>query len=141
MPTVVEQMMRELEELVPPPAQDPLPPVQYHYTTRPGLLGMLKNGCVWATNYRHLNDRTELSAGEDIARKVISDLRGNYQPKTAERHLIDIVHDSFDKVALTANADPQPRVLLRGWRHALAVARLRGRRDGLRRGVRFPGAR
>lgn len=37
-----------------------VPDTVYHYTDAAGLFGMLKSGRIWATDFRFLNDRTEL---------------------------------------------------------------------------------
>src|SRR5438128_2429934 len=42
----------------------------YHYTDGNGLKGILENGQVWFTDYRHLNDPSELTHGIDMARDV-----------------------------------------------------------------------
>lgn len=42
------------------------PPVIYHYTTINGLIGMLKDGKIWATDIRFLNDSSEFQYARDI---------------------------------------------------------------------------
>ena len=42
----------------------------YHYTDGRGLKGILESGRVWFTDYRHLNDPSELTHGVDMARDV-----------------------------------------------------------------------
>src|SRR5579863_5935328 len=42
----------------------------YHYTDVRGLKGILEAGQIWFTDYRHLNDPSELTHGIDIARDV-----------------------------------------------------------------------
>jgi hypothetical protein len=42
----------------------------YHYTDGNGLKGILASGQVWFTDYRHLNDPSELTHGIDMARDV-----------------------------------------------------------------------
>src|SRR5208282_4143874 len=39
----------------------------YHYTNGQGLKGMLESGRVWFTDYRRLNDPSELTHGIDMA--------------------------------------------------------------------------
>jgi hypothetical protein len=41
-----------------------------HYTNGQGLRGMLESGRVWFTDYRHLNDSSELTHGIDMAHDV-----------------------------------------------------------------------
>ncbi len=46
----------------------------YHYTDGNGLKGILESGRVWFTDYRHLNDPSELTHGIDTAREVAQKL-------------------------------------------------------------------
>jgi hypothetical protein len=41
----------------------PVPPVLYHYTTQGGLLGILRDNCIWATAAHYLNDSSEYAYG------------------------------------------------------------------------------
>ena len=43
----------------------------YHYTNAAGLYGMLSSGKVWLTNYRFLNDKTELTHTQNLASETI----------------------------------------------------------------------
>jgi hypothetical protein len=45
------------------------PEYLYHYTDQKGFLGILKDKKIWATNFRYLNDFTELSYVIDLAFK------------------------------------------------------------------------
>lgn len=45
--------------------------VLYHYTTAAGLVGIIRSQSVWATDYRHLNDRKEMD-GERIITEELS---------------------------------------------------------------------
>jgi Protein of unknown function (DUF2971) len=47
------------------------PELLYHYTTQEGLLGILKDKCIWATHLRYLNDTSE---GEIVSRAVFEEL-------------------------------------------------------------------
>ena len=38
----------------------------YHYTNYEGLCGILKNRKLWYTNYRYLNDKSEIQFGFDL---------------------------------------------------------------------------
>jgi hypothetical protein len=42
----------------------------YHYTDARGLEGIIKSGEIWFTDYRHLNDPSELVHGIEMARDV-----------------------------------------------------------------------
>jgi hypothetical protein len=44
----------------------------YHYTRLKGLRGIAENGRIWATDYRFLNDASELHFGLDILEMVIA---------------------------------------------------------------------
>lgn len=46
----------------------------YHYTNGQGLKGILECGRVWFTDYRHLNDPSELTHGIDMAHDVAREL-------------------------------------------------------------------
>ena len=42
----------------------------YHYTDGSGLKGILESGRIWFTDYRHLNDPSELTHGIELAQDV-----------------------------------------------------------------------
>ena len=46
----------------------------YHYTNAQGLRGILESGRVWFTDYRHLNDPSELTHGIKVAHDVAQSL-------------------------------------------------------------------
>lgn len=48
--------------------------ILYHYTSPEGLIGMISNNCIWATNIFYLNDSEEFMRGIDIARHKIQHL-------------------------------------------------------------------
>ena len=48
-----------------------LPEVIYHYTNATGLLGIISGGSLWATDYRFLNDSSELSYVFRLASEVV----------------------------------------------------------------------
>lgn len=50
-----------------------VPPVLYHYTDAAGLHGMLTTGKVWLTDYRFLNDKTEIIHTYNVTKKVITE--------------------------------------------------------------------
>lgn len=47
----------------------------YHYTTQHGLLGILKQKCIWATHIRYLNDTSE---GNIVSRVIFEEFSGRY---------------------------------------------------------------
>ena len=56
----------------------------YHYTTQRGLLGVIKNNEIWATDIRYLNDASEFRLACDLAIEVI-DQRIAARPDKAHR--------------------------------------------------------
>jgi hypothetical protein len=46
----------------------------YHYTDGRGLKGILESGRMWFTDYRHMNDPSELFHGMEMARSVAASL-------------------------------------------------------------------
>src|SRR5437870_645631 len=44
----------------------PVPPVLYHYTTQRGLLGILRDNCMWATAAHYMNDSSEYVNGLEL---------------------------------------------------------------------------
>jgi hypothetical protein len=51
------------------------PPVIYHYTTQRGLLGIIENRELWATNILYMNDSTEFS----IVFQLVGDILATYK--------------------------------------------------------------
>lgn len=49
-----------------------LPECVYHYTDAAGLIGMLNSGKIWATDYRFLNDRSEIVHTRMMLRDLIN---------------------------------------------------------------------
>jgi hypothetical protein len=45
--------------------ENTFPEVIYHYTSAQALEKIIKNGQIWATNYRYLNDSQEIGYGYD----------------------------------------------------------------------------
>jgi Protein of unknown function (DUF2971) len=43
----------------------------YHYTTAAGLKGILESESIWFTDFRHLNDPSEVEHGLELCRDVI----------------------------------------------------------------------
>lgn len=51
------------------------PPILYHYTRLPGLLGIIDSKALWATDIRYLNDETEFHHAVDITRDLLTELK------------------------------------------------------------------
>ena len=49
----------------------------YHYTNREGLEGIISTQQFWFTDYRHLNDDTEIRFGMDVAKTILAELGTN----------------------------------------------------------------
>jgi hypothetical protein len=47
----------------------------YHYTSANGLVGMLQDNRLWATNASYLNDFSELLYAQELAYKILDDHR------------------------------------------------------------------
>ena len=60
------------------------PPVLYHYTSAPALLGIIKSNKIWATNIRYMNDSSELSYTYDLANEIITRMRSEQKDKIAQ---------------------------------------------------------
>ena len=51
------------------------PELLYHYTTQQGLLGILKQKCIWATHIRYLNDTSE---GNIVSQVIFEEFSRRY---------------------------------------------------------------
>jgi hypothetical protein len=75
----------------------------YHYTTACGLKGILESGQIWFTDYRHLNDPSELVHGINMAHSaaqtIMDDLsqnEGNELPVSFLKLFVDMFqHSNF----------------------------------------------
>jgi hypothetical protein len=47
------------------------PPILYHFTDAPGLIGIVKDAGLWASLATSLNDRSEVTYGVDLARNIL----------------------------------------------------------------------
>jgi hypothetical protein len=54
------------------------PSILYHYTSQEGLLGIIKNGEVWATDISYLNDTKEYKYTIDLISEVIKERHKSY---------------------------------------------------------------
>lgn len=64
-----------------------VPTPLYHYTTQAGLLGIVRDNAIWATNIHYLNDESEFGHAIELARVHLTDRHTRATP--SERHLID----------------------------------------------------
>ena len=79
-----------MDRALPRFASDPLPEVIYHYTDTTGLLSIPASDRLWATDYRFLDDRPELSCTYRLVEHVIGEeFSGSYtgrpRPPSARR--------------------------------------------------------
>jgi|WetSurMetagenome_2_1015567.scaffolds.fasta_scaffold1664213_1 hypothetical protein len=51
--------------------EDPGDQLFYHYTSQRGLLGIMKEKKIWATNIRYLNDESEFDYGVNKVLEVL----------------------------------------------------------------------
>jgi hypothetical protein len=70
----------------------------YHYTDMRGLKGILEAGQIWFTDYRHLNDSSELTHGIDIARDVAHQIANRADGRV--RLFLDYFLDLFVTIIL-----------------------------------------
>lgn len=62
-------------------------PTVYHYTDAKGLIGILSEGRLWATDIRYLNDSSELRHAEEIQRQVIDEIVSTSPDGSLQRKL------------------------------------------------------
>jgi len=60
----------------------------YHYTCATGLIGIVQSGKLWATDYRHLNDRKEYQIGAMLLRDELRSSRLSEEQCTAFESLV-----------------------------------------------------
>ncbi|RYD83039.1 MAG: DUF2971 domain-containing protein [Verrucomicrobiaceae bacterium] len=75
-----ERMIDELTFPLPPP------PV-YHYTDTNGLRGIFENKALWATNYRFLNDASEMVYARELFEEVALNLEATQSDERAKLFL------------------------------------------------------
>jgi hypothetical protein len=94
------------------------PEILYHYTTQPGLLGILKTDSLWATKIHYLNDTAEFELAFGLARELLermgqgeSDQKNREKITTLQENLRRIERLNICVTSLSANRD-----LLSQWR-------------------------
>jgi Protein of unknown function (DUF2971) len=85
-----DSVRSELASLI----SDNPPGIIYHYTDVNGLIGLIKDGCIWATHVSRLNDSSENKHGFNLVTKfVLSNLPESSKPliekALAELHSVD----------------------------------------------------
>src|SRR5262249_47446801 len=75
-PTALDRLLEHMDRHMHSPIhQMPKGGVLYHYTDAAGLLGILKNQALRATDYQFLNDREEISVGEQLVAQRLKHLQ------------------------------------------------------------------
>jgi hypothetical protein len=59
----------------------------YHYATPKGASGILETECIWATDYRFLNDREEVERGENAVQAELESVIQEYPEDTCRGFL------------------------------------------------------
>jgi len=75
--------------------QTDVPELLFHYTTSTGMRGILDSSRLWATNYRFLNDASEVAYGANLFESLIRD-----RLTTAQN---DVVSEFLSRTLHTAN--------------------------------------
>ena len=87
--------------------QDQYNGLLYHYTTPTGLLGILQNQNIWATEASFLNDLYEIQYGHDITKKVLSAYSKDtisYTKKFSKQTLyyLDLMNSKEEEIYITS---------------------------------------
>lgn len=56
-----------------------VPDIVYHYTDSAGLIGMLQNHTIWATDYKFLNDKSEVGYTWSLMHRIIESRIGSVE--------------------------------------------------------------
>lgn len=97
----VEMIFAQMErELVPVEPLKMPHGLLYHYTDAVGLDGILRNGVVYATHCRFMNDRTELDEGRGVVLQACRELEADQTLSEQHRALVHDFRISFDSPAI-----------------------------------------
>jgi hypothetical protein len=93
------------------------PDLLHHYTDAAGLLGIVQDGEIWASNAAFLNDSTELVYVNEVRRSVTADLEARYKKREIiyVEGLLDAM-EGIDAVDVFVSCFCQDRDLLSQWR-------------------------
>ena len=75
----------------------------YHYTDGRGLKGILESQTIWFTDYRHMNDPSELTHGIDIAKDVVRVLANGSDGRV--RLFLETLSDMFSVRNFSSNLE------------------------------------
>src|SRR4051812_23669938 len=65
----------------------------FHYTSPEGLIGIVKERCLWATSAFYLNDSQELLGGIEIARKQLESIADESASQDQRARINWLLHD------------------------------------------------
>jgi hypothetical protein len=60
----------------------------FHYTSARGFAGIIESGEVWATRFDHMNDRRELTIGEEIVRREAQKMLARFRPESPQAWIL-----------------------------------------------------
>jgi hypothetical protein len=75
----------------------------YHYTDGRGLKGILENQTIWFTDYRHMNDPSELLHGVEMVKDVVRALANGADERVAL--FLKTVSDMFSAHNFSSNLE------------------------------------
>jgi hypothetical protein len=73
------------------------PSCLYHYTDAAGLLGIIKSGTLWATNFRYLNDSSEFIYASGLIKEVVAEATEGALGDSPKARLRDSILRGTDK--------------------------------------------
>ena len=85
----------------------------YHYTSQRGLLGIIREECIWATDVRYLSDSTEFSYAIDLASQLLKESVPDDESDLSE--MISLVRSSETGPVFAASFSSKPDQLSQ-WR-------------------------
>jgi len=68
----------------------------YHYTTPEGLIGIIRDNCLWATDVFYVNDSDELIGGVRLAHKQLGMIRRSMTDAQQAERIDWLLHDTRD---------------------------------------------
>jgi Protein of unknown function (DUF2971) len=95
---ILDQMERELVRKLP---RDRPTGSLFHYTGSNGLFGILKDRCIWATDFRCLNDSEELLLGERVVQEEAKILADTMAADTPEQYIFSQIAEAHARYSLT----------------------------------------
>ncbi len=81
------------------------PPILYHYTSRAGLQGIIRERAVWASEARYLNDARELTTAIDEVRELLTDRPGLRELHTRIHGILDQMKEGQDTFVFSLSND------------------------------------